>query len=118
MDHLDRDEEDEDGEANANARNKAITSLLRGPKPRNHNHSNHAAPVETDDEESEDEDPPAVRTLFVFLMVSATMLEICGGVCYAGLKVPENDRLKQTDFYCMHTHKDAHTIEHLLDFPL
>uniref|UniRef100_A0AAX7ULM2 Nipped-B protein n=1 Tax=Astatotilapia calliptera TaxID=8154 RepID=A0AAX7ULM2_ASTCA len=59
MDHLDRDEEDEDGEANANARNKAITSLLRGPKPRNHNHSNHAAPVETDDEESEDEDPPA-----------------------------------------------------------
>uniref|UniRef100_A0AAX7V7Q7 Nipped-B protein n=1 Tax=Astatotilapia calliptera TaxID=8154 RepID=A0AAX7V7Q7_ASTCA len=64
MDHLDRDEEDEDGEANANARNKAITSLLRGPKPRNHNHSNHAAPVETDDEESEDEDPPAVRTLF------------------------------------------------------
>ncbi|CAI5666931.1 unnamed protein product [Oreochromis niloticus] len=59
MDHLDRDEEEEDGEANANARNKAITSLLRGPKPRNHNHSNHAAPVETDDEESEDEDPPA-----------------------------------------------------------
>uniref|UniRef100_A0AAX7TYU8 Nipped-B protein n=1 Tax=Astatotilapia calliptera TaxID=8154 RepID=A0AAX7TYU8_ASTCA len=75
MDHLDRDEEDEDGEANANARNKAITSLLRGPKPRNHNHSNHAAPVETDDEESEDEDPPAVRTLFVFLMDSGNMNE-------------------------------------------
>uniref|UniRef100_M3ZSI3 Nipped-B protein n=1 Tax=Xiphophorus maculatus TaxID=8083 RepID=M3ZSI3_XIPMA len=62
MEHLDRDEEDEDGgEANANARNKAINSLLKGPKPQNHNHSNHTAPVETDDEESEDEDPPAVR---------------------------------------------------------
>uniref|UniRef100_A0A3Q2QX81 Nipped-B protein n=1 Tax=Fundulus heteroclitus TaxID=8078 RepID=A0A3Q2QX81_FUNHE len=63
MEHLDRDEEEEDGgEANANARNKAINSLLKGPKPENHNHSNHTAPVETDDEESEDEDPPAVRT--------------------------------------------------------
>ncbi|XP_023275339.1 nipped-B-like protein A [Seriola lalandi dorsalis] len=59
MDHLDRDEEDEEGEASANARNKAITSLLRGPKPQNHNHNNHTAPVETDDEESEDDDPPA-----------------------------------------------------------
>ncbi|XP_008422496.1 nipped-B-like protein B isoform X2 [Poecilia reticulata] len=60
MEHLDRDEEDEDGgEANANARNKAINSLLKGPKPQNHNHSNHTAPAETDDEESEDEDPPA-----------------------------------------------------------
>uniref|UniRef100_A0A8C5EAP6 Nipped-B protein n=1 Tax=Gouania willdenowi TaxID=441366 RepID=A0A8C5EAP6_GOUWI len=44
MEHLDRDEEDEDGEANANARNKAITSLLKGPKPKNHNHSDHMAP--------------------------------------------------------------------------
>uniref|UniRef100_A0A3Q1J4Q2 Nipped-B protein n=1 Tax=Anabas testudineus TaxID=64144 RepID=A0A3Q1J4Q2_ANATE len=60
MEHLDRDEEDEEGEASANARNKAINSLLRGPKPQNHNHSNHTAPGETDDEESEDEDPPAV----------------------------------------------------------
>ncbi|XP_026212056.1 nipped-B-like protein A isoform X2 [Anabas testudineus] len=59
MEHLDRDEEDEEGEASANARNKAINSLLRGPKPQNHNHSNHTAPGETDDEESEDEDPPA-----------------------------------------------------------
>uniref|UniRef100_A0A3Q1ETJ2 Nipped-B protein n=1 Tax=Acanthochromis polyacanthus TaxID=80966 RepID=A0A3Q1ETJ2_9TELE len=59
MEHLDRDEEDEEGEANANARNKAITSLLRGPKTQNHNHSNHTAPVESDEEESEDEDPPA-----------------------------------------------------------
>uniref|UniRef100_A0A3Q1BMG9 Nipped-B protein n=1 Tax=Amphiprion ocellaris TaxID=80972 RepID=A0A3Q1BMG9_AMPOC len=59
MEHLDRDEEDEEGEANANARNKAITSLLRGPKTQNHNHSNHAAPVESDEEESDDEDPPA-----------------------------------------------------------
>uniref|UniRef100_A0A3Q3QRL1 Nipped-B protein n=1 Tax=Monopterus albus TaxID=43700 RepID=A0A3Q3QRL1_MONAL len=58
MGHLDRDEEDEEAEASANARNKAITSLLRGPKPQNHNHNNHTAPVETDDEESEDEDPP------------------------------------------------------------
>uniref|UniRef100_A0A665VUX1 Nipped-B protein n=1 Tax=Echeneis naucrates TaxID=173247 RepID=A0A665VUX1_ECHNA len=60
MEHLDRDEEDEEGEASANAKNKAITSLLRGPKPQNHNHNNHAA-LETDDDESEDEDPPAVR---------------------------------------------------------
>ncbi|KAM9307263.1 nipped-B-like protein B isoform 2-T2 [Pholidichthys leucotaenia] len=59
MEHLDRDEEDEDGDANATARNKAITSLLRGPKTQNHNHSNHTAPVETDEEESEDEEPPA-----------------------------------------------------------
>uniref|UniRef100_A0A665VVW0 Nipped-B protein n=1 Tax=Echeneis naucrates TaxID=173247 RepID=A0A665VVW0_ECHNA len=58
MEHLDRDEEDEEGEASANAKNKAITSLLRGPKPQNHNHNNHAA-LETDDDESEDEDPPA-----------------------------------------------------------
>ena len=63
MEHLDRDEEDEEGEASANARNKAITSLLRGPKLQNHNHNNHTVPVETDDEESEDEDPPAVRIL-------------------------------------------------------
>nr|XP_020474285.1 nipped-B-like protein A [Monopterus albus] len=61
MGHLDRDEEDEEAEASANARNKAITSLLRGPKPQNHNHNNHTAPVETDDEESEDEDPPACK---------------------------------------------------------
>uniref|UniRef100_A0A3Q3B2G1 Nipped-B protein n=1 Tax=Kryptolebias marmoratus TaxID=37003 RepID=A0A3Q3B2G1_KRYMA len=62
MEHLDRDEEDEEGgEANANARNKAINSLLKGPKPQNHNHSDHKAPVYTDDEESE-EDRPAVRT--------------------------------------------------------
>ncbi|XP_037548031.1 nipped-B-like protein B [Nematolebias whitei] len=60
MEHLDRDEEDEEGgEANANARNKAINSLLKGPKPQNHNHSDYTAPVETDDEESEEEDPPA-----------------------------------------------------------
>ncbi|XP_040014225.1 nipped-B-like protein isoform X2 [Xiphias gladius] len=57
MEHLDRDEDDEEGEASANARNKAISSLLRGPKFQNHNHNNHTAPVETDDEESEDEDP-------------------------------------------------------------
>lgn len=63
MEHLDREEEDEEGgEANANARNKAINSLLKGPKPQNHNHSDYTAPVETDDEESEEEDPPAVRT--------------------------------------------------------
>lgn len=61
MEHLDRDEEDEEGEASANARNKAITSLLKGPKPVNHNHNDYTAPVETDDEESEEEDPPAVR---------------------------------------------------------
>ncbi|KAF3702021.1 Nipped-B-like protein B [Channa argus] len=59
MEHLDRDEEDEEGEANANARNKAINSLLKGPKLQNHNHNNHTALLETDDEESEDEDPPA-----------------------------------------------------------
>lgn len=63
MEHLDRDEEEEEGEANANARNKAINSLLTGPKSRNHNHSNHAAPEESDDEDSDDEDPPAVRIL-------------------------------------------------------
>lgn len=61
MEHMDRDEEDEEGEATANARNKAITSLLRGPKPVNHNHNNHTAPVETDDEDSEDEDTPAQK---------------------------------------------------------
>ncbi|XP_058473856.1 nipped-B-like protein B isoform X2 [Solea solea] len=59
MEHLDRDEEDEEGEASANARNKAITSLLKGPKRQNHSHNNHSAPLESDDEESEDEDPPA-----------------------------------------------------------
>ncbi|KAM7368980.1 hypothetical protein PAMP_013280 [Pampus punctatissimus] len=59
MEHLDRDEEDEEGEASANARNKAISSLLKGPKPQNHNHNNHTATVESDEEESEDEDPPA-----------------------------------------------------------
>ncbi|XP_013871460.1 nipped-B-like protein B isoform X2 [Austrofundulus limnaeus] len=58
MEHLDHEEEDEEeGEANANARNKAISSLLKGPKPQNH--SNHTAPLETEDEESEEEDPPA-----------------------------------------------------------
>ncbi|XP_024859838.1 nipped-B-like protein B isoform X2 [Kryptolebias marmoratus] len=58
MEHLDRDEEDEEGgEANANARNKAINSLLKGPKPQNHNHSDHKAPVYTDDEESEEDRP-------------------------------------------------------------
>ncbi|KAK1883924.1 Nipped-B-like protein [Dissostichus eleginoides] len=59
MEHLDRDEEDQEGEANANARNKAITSLLKGPKPVNHNHNNHTAPVESEEEESEVEEPPA-----------------------------------------------------------
>uniref|UniRef100_A0A8C7H034 Nipped-B protein n=1 Tax=Oncorhynchus kisutch TaxID=8019 RepID=A0A8C7H034_ONCKI len=50
MEHLDPDEEDEEGEASAsaNARNKAITSLLGGPK--------------TDDDESDgDEKTPSSR---------------------------------------------------------
>uniref|UniRef100_A0A665VVG1 Nipped-B protein n=1 Tax=Echeneis naucrates TaxID=173247 RepID=A0A665VVG1_ECHNA len=84
MEHLDRDEEDEEGEASANAKNKAITSLLRGPKPQNHNHNNHAA-LETDDDESEDEDPPAVRLynslnvrcLFTFEVKVLTVLYYC-----------------------------------------
>ncbi|XP_029025412.1 nipped-B-like protein isoform X2 [Betta splendens] len=59
MEHLDRDEEEEEGEASANAKNKAINSLLRGPKRQNHSHNNHTAPVDTDEEESEDDDPPA-----------------------------------------------------------
>lgn len=63
MEHLDREEEDEGGEASANARNKAINSLLRGPKTQNHNHNNHTAQVDSDEEESEEEDPPAVRFL-------------------------------------------------------
>lgn len=70
MMHLDRDEEDEQGEASANAKNKAISSLLKGPKSQNHHHNNHSAPVESDDEESEDEDQPSVRSLFFFFKAS------------------------------------------------
>lgn len=76
MEHLDREEEEEEGEASANARNKAITSLLQGPKPRNHNHNNHKAPIESEDEESEDEDRPAVRKYILYPVLSEILCTV------------------------------------------